>query len=224
MSESQTKALPEAKREPREPRALSSEYHKARKQLLLWAGILFIWELVGIDLSKAEGAEGNIGTVLRSIRSPQAIPWALLILVAYFLFKLTVEWYQCSLNRRALRVAQVDFLSAWLIAILAYTLYAYQAVSRLQFADILQKSSRAVSVVVGLLSGFLFAVFIVRQWNARKWRAKFEQIDYGLISMMIASTVLLVLGITFGYLNWAFLLAAIAAIVLVLFVINLFIA
>ncbi|MBC8030174.1 MAG: hypothetical protein H7Z16_08680 [Pyrinomonadaceae bacterium] len=36
----------------------SERYHKARKQLMLSAGILLIWEFVGFDLSKAETADG----------------------------------------------------------------------------------------------------------------------------------------------------------------------
>jgi hypothetical protein len=63
----------------RPPQALSSEYHKARKQLMLWAGILFIWELVGIDLEKAKEAGGNAGALITALKSPQAIPWVLLV-------------------------------------------------------------------------------------------------------------------------------------------------
>lgn len=74
----------------RDPAALSGEYHKARKQLMLWSAILFIWELVGIDLDKAKDAEGNVGALIKSIKSPQAIPWALLIMVGYFVFKLRI--------------------------------------------------------------------------------------------------------------------------------------
>src|SRR4051794_36387991 len=99
----------------REPRALTSEYHKARKQLMLWAGILLIWEFVGIDLEKAKETEGNVGALVKSIKSPQAVPWVLLILVGYFLFKLTVEWYQCSEARRNMKVAKIDFRSAWVV-------------------------------------------------------------------------------------------------------------
>lgn len=73
---------------PRDPQALSIEYHKARKQLMLWAGILFIWELVGIDLEKAKESGGNAGAIISAIKSPQAVPWVLLILVVYFAFKL----------------------------------------------------------------------------------------------------------------------------------------
>src|SRR5206468_11808170 len=106
------KAESEPKREPREPRALSTEYHKARKQLMLWAGILFIWELVGIDLEKAKEAGGNAAAIIGAIKSPQAVPWVLLILVGYFLFKVIIEWYQCSKAPREVVVARIDFRSS----------------------------------------------------------------------------------------------------------------
>lgn len=124
-------------RTPRDPQALSSEYHKARKQLMLWAGILFIWELVGIDLEKARQAGGNAGAIITAIKSPQAVPWVLLILVAYFLFKTAIEWYQCNESRRRLKVSRIDFLSAVAVTVLAYALYAYQAIKRVQLADAL---------------------------------------------------------------------------------------
>src|SRR2546421_4910775 len=86
----------------REPRNLSTEYHKAHKQSLLWAAILLFWELVGVDLNQAKQADGNIGALLKSIGSTQAVPWVFLILVGYFLFKLTVEWVQCNQARKRL--------------------------------------------------------------------------------------------------------------------------
>ena len=36
---------------------------------MLWAGILLIWELVGVDLEKAKDAEGNVGAIVKSIKS-----------------------------------------------------------------------------------------------------------------------------------------------------------
>lgn len=143
----------------RDPQALTSEYHKARKQLMLWAGILFIWELVGIDLEKAKEAGGNAGAIITAIKSPQAVPWVLLILVAYFLFKTSIEWYQCSGPRRALRVSRIDFGSAWIVTVLACALYAYQAISRIQFADVVQRSNMSQSLLTAFPAGFIIMTF-----------------------------------------------------------------
>jgi|SRR5882672_5516474 len=154
MSEAETK--PEPKKI--DPRALSPEYHKAHKQLMLWAAILFIWELVGIDLEKAKEAGGNAGAIIIAIKSPQAVPWALLILVAYFLFKVTVEWFQCNHSRRELLVSKIDFASGWLVSITAFALYAWQAIRRVQFAN-LQARSQVFIVTIGVLINFV-AIFL----------------------------------------------------------------
>ena len=165
----------EPKREAREPRALSNEYHKARKQLMLWAGILFIWELVGVDLEKAKEAGGNFGAIIGAIKSPQAVPWALLILVAYFLFKVTVEWYQCNAACRRLRVARVDFGSAWFVSLLAYSLYIGQTISHVQFADLLKDSGNLFSWFTGMLLGWTVSIVAFGLWEDR---GKLRRIDF----------------------------------------------
>ena len=158
--------MPEPEPQPkartaRDPQALSSEYHKARKQLMLWAGILFIWELVGIDLEKAKEAGGNAGAIITAIRSPQAVPWVLLILVGYFLFRFTVEWYQSNEGRRKMRVARIDFFTSWFISLFAYALYIGQTVRRVQFANLPGKAGAAslvATVLVAVLANLLFAL------------------------------------------------------------------
>jgi len=141
----------------RDPRALSTEYHKARKQLMLWAAVLFIWELVGIDLEKAKEVGGNAGAIIIAIKSPQAVPWVLLVLVAYFLFKVTIEWYQCNLSRRERLVSRIDFFSAWIVSLMAYVLYLMQAIRRVQFANLQGKARITSFLLVGVFS-FLAAI------------------------------------------------------------------
>lgn len=144
----------------REPQALSTEYHKARKQLMLWAGILFIWELVGIDLDRAKEA-GNAGAIISAIKSPQAIPWVLVVLVGYFLFKTWIEWDQCNSLRRQRRASRFDYGSAWVVALLAALLYGYQSVKGIQVADTLQNSVKVRSVLVGLVTGVMLVWFAI---------------------------------------------------------------
>jgi hypothetical protein len=153
---------------------------------MLWAGILFIWELVGIDLEKARDAGGNFGAIIGALKSPQAVPWALLILVGYFVFKVTVEWHQCNLARRKLRVARIDYASACIIGVLAYVLHFGQAASSIQFADILEGSSGSIifGFAVGALWGFGVSVFL--SYGLRGWTE---------IVALLASPVLLLGGL-----------------------------
>ena len=166
-------SVQEGKPKP-EPKALSPEYHKARKQLMLWAGILLIWELVGVDLDKAKDAEGNVGALVKSIKSPQAVPWVLLILVAYLLFKVTVEWCQCSPDRRRVGASRIDFISAWIVSLVAYALYIGQAISRVQFADLLQSSNKWQCLFMGFFSAssLVGGAFFLHRLRARAGRLK----------------------------------------------------
>ncbi len=148
MTDSETK--PE--RPKPDPKALSPEYHKARKQLMLWSAILFIWELVGIDLEKAQEAGGNAGALIKSIKSPQAIPWALVILVGYFAFKLRVEWRQCSEARRQVREAKQDYQLGFVVAASACILYFAQTLGHVQIADRLGNPGIGVLAVIVLLT------------------------------------------------------------------------
>jgi hypothetical protein len=135
------------------PEALSQEYHKAHKQAMLWGVVLFIWELVGVDLEKAKEGGGNLGTIISSLKSPQAVPWVLLALAAYFLFKCSIEWGQCHVDRRKVLLARFDFMSAWLLSVAAIALYLGQRISRVRFADLLQRNrSLAIGLIVGAVS------------------------------------------------------------------------
>lgn len=106
-----------------EPEPLSPEYHKARKQVVLWSGILLTWEFLGFDVERAKAAQ-NVGPLLGAIKNPTYIPFVMLILVAYFACKTTVEWVQCSPARRATGISQLDFFSAWAIAFLSFVFFA----------------------------------------------------------------------------------------------------
>lgn len=198
--------MPDEKRQL-DPKPLSTEYHKAHKQLMLWSAILFIWELVGIDLEKAKEAGGNAGAIISAIKSPQAVPWALIIVIAYFLFKTSVEWYQCNSKRRTLRVARIDFATSWIVPITAYALYAYQAIKKVQFADVIQQGKPTRDwTVIGSLLGFVFAMivsrFFKRRYEAlddfRRWRwSRDETVD-----ALIVVTLFTVMTIALFLAGW----------------------
>jgi hypothetical protein len=145
----------------RDPAALSSEYHRAHKQLMLWSAILFIWEFVGIDLEQAKTAEGYVGAIVKSLKSPQAVPWVLLALVVYFVMKCVLEWGQCQMERRKVPLARTDFFLALTFAASAVLLYFVQALRGIQVADIIQRSAAARAVVWGIVFGVLLALLFM---------------------------------------------------------------
>lgn len=154
---------------------------------MLWAGILFIWELVGIDLDKAKEAGGNAGAIIGALKSPQAVPWALLILVLYFSFKLRVEWRQCNMARRAVFEAKQDYYSAFLVAFGACALYFGQTISRVQFANAVQGSRKIESLGCGFLLVVCLFIITFVFWKSR-WR-RFEAADYFVVILMGAMSL-----------------------------------
>ena len=93
-------------------------------------------------------------------------PWVLLALVVYFLFKCSTEWAQCHSERRKLRFARADFVSAWLVAVAAIALYIGQAVSHSQFADTLQDKSFRVSLILSFCIGLPLTAITLRRVGA----------------------------------------------------------
>jgi CDP-diglyceride synthetase len=144
---------PQSERRP-DPKELTAEYHRAHKQVMLWGAILLFWELVGVDLDEAKKAEGNVGVLAKSIKNPQAVPWILVILLGYFLFKVSLEWYQCNRPRRMTRVAKTDFLTAWVVSLLAFVLYVGQTLTHMQLAERLQNSQSLRRLLFNTTMGF----------------------------------------------------------------------
>lgn len=133
---------------------------------MLWATILLIWELIGVDLSKAKDVGGTVGAIITLLKSPQAVPWVLLGFVGYFLFKCYVEWAQCQADRRRVPYARIDFLSALLVSVTAIALYAYQAITRSQLANNLHigeaLDKNKFSVISGTALGLAIGSFIAK--------------------------------------------------------------
>jgi len=155
----------ELNREPREPKPLSAEYHKAHKQLMLWGSILLIWELVGVDLQKAKDAGGNVGAIVQSLKSPQAVPFVLISLISYFLFKSTIEWRQCSQARRAVGYARADYFGGIALAVIGYGVYIIQSAIRVQLAD----KITVHQIAVVCFTATLVLVFHVRSGFSKGW-------------------------------------------------------
>lgn len=171
---------------------------------MLWAGILFVWELVGVDLNKAVATGGNIGTIVNSIKSPQAVPWALLILVLYFLFKCSIEWAQCHVDRRRVLFARIDFVSAWFLSVAAIALYIGQAISHVQFADLLQDPNKRWPLAFGVVSGifFVMGIFLLSVERFRPGFEAYVALVLGIAPFILGFIILKVTGIPLRWAYW----------------------
>ncbi len=174
----------------RDPKALTPEYHKAHKQLMLWSAILFIWELIGIDLEKAKDAGGNVGPVVTALKSPQAVPWALMGLVVYFVFKCSVEWSQCDVDRRRILFARIDFVSAIVVSGAAIMLYAVQSLSRVQVANLVAQQRH--SVLLGAMLAFALGLaFVFLEF----YKLKGPRTLLVIIAIMLVASIVVAVGL-----------------------------
>src|SRR5436190_18860859 len=96
--------------EPEIP-ALGRAYAHARKAYTAVSAVLIAWELIGIELENHPIEHFKI-----TIKSPQAVPYVLIVLVFYFSFRTTIEWAQTDARRRGLFPAKLDFIVAHTIA------------------------------------------------------------------------------------------------------------
>ena len=189
----------------RDPKALSPEYHKAHKQVMLWSTVLFVWEFVGIDLEKAKDAEGYAGAVIRSLKSPQAVPWVLLLVVLYFLFKCSVEWAQCHVDRRRIVVARIDYISALVVSAAAIALYFGQSMSSVQVADLVSSQANVIfSVFYGLVAGTFIGAGIQFTRTEGYWKGSPNWARrVAALTMWLGSLLVMVMAFLFR-LNWVF--------------------
>ena len=189
----------------RDPKALSLEYHKAHKQVMLWSTVLFVWEFVGIDLEKAKDAEGYAGAAIRSLKSPQAVPWVLLLVVLYFLFKCSVEWAQCHVDRRRIVVARIDYISALVVSAAAIALYVGQSMSSVQVADLVSSQANVIfSVFYGLVAGTFIGAGIQFTRTEGYWKGSPNWARRGAaLTMWLGSLLVMVMAFLFR-LNWVF--------------------
>lgn len=156
------------------------------------------------------GRRGNFGAIITAIKSPQAVPWALLILVAYFLFKITVEWYQCNLARRKLWVARIDFISGWIVSLIAYALYFGQTLKQVQLADLLKDPNNGASLAAGYVSGVCVIVAQILSRRSRRLLLLYLGLFVVLSAIVGNFSLRFVFGLVFVRAFWAMGLISIA--------------
>jgi hypothetical protein len=137
---------------------LCDGYSHARKAYGLVSALLMAWELIGVELDASP-----IESVKLILKSPQAAPYVLRVLILYFSFRLTIEWYQTDVRRRSLRASRIDFAAAHAIATAAVLLYVVQTLSKVQVADKISTNVFGLFVVWFLVGQSLYR--LLRRWE-----------------------------------------------------------
>jgi hypothetical protein len=125
-----------------QPPALTEAYHKARRSYVLFSALLIAWELIGFEVP-----EVPLENIKVAVKSPQAIPFVLLVLIGYFGLRTIQEWFQCDAERRKNKWALSDLLSANCIAATAFFVYLTQRLLEVRLAEEISLNVFFVSVI-----------------------------------------------------------------------------
>jgi len=127
---------------------LSKHYYKSRRQLALYSGILLAWELIGLTIPNKPLTNSNI-----EIKSPEAFPFVLLVMISYFVYRTLIGWYLSSPQVRKLYISRFDLNSSFLIAFISVFIYIYQTISKEQLFNI--DLSTGVSIILIIIVIFI---------------------------------------------------------------------
>jgi hypothetical protein len=145
--------------------ALGNAYNHARRAYGLTSALLMAWELIGVELEASP-----VESLKITLKSPQAAPYVLIVLIVYFGFRTIIEWYQNDARRRDLIASKMDFAVAHGIAAASLSLYVYQTLSHIQVADIIPKHIILLWLIGMALGQLLFFTIIDRRhmWNKHR--------------------------------------------------------
>ena len=130
-------------------RPLTEQFYRARKSLVLFSGLLFAWEFVGIEIGR-----GNIAGAEITIRNPEAAPLVLAVVVLYFVARTLIEWLQSSRGSRRRLASRVDLMLSLAIPAVAIGTFAVQQLSAVRVADYLTTGS-VFAIIGGALTPFV---------------------------------------------------------------------
>lgn len=146
---------------------LSQEYYKARKSYNLFAGLLFLWGLVGIDIINIPTpTPSNIMNLNFKLKSPDALPYVLIVVLLFYAYRVSIEWYQSDVDRRKLNQSKVDFYISHILAVTSIFIYLLQANINKQIfsADLFS----AIFSFLGSVSTVIYVVFAIKDMLSRQ--------------------------------------------------------
>lgn len=173
---------------------LTEGYYKSHRAYVGVSALLLSWELVGIKVTEQPLDNYNI-----SLKSPEAFPLVLVVLVFYFMFKSTIEWHHCDRERRDSLPAKIDFYFAHFIGFLSIVLYGVQQAIKSQIFDLITFDIQINFVFswVALLSAF----FSVRAFAFIYLKIKMRFVDkiYSIWIILLFPMIYLFYELTGGF-------------------------
>lgn len=180
---------------------MTDAFRRARKNYILFAALFIAWELIGFELEDRASSMVNV-----TIKSPEAAPWVLVILVIYFSYRLSIEWMQLEQRIKDTLPIRIEMAVSHCIAIFPIGLWSFQKVSNSQISHMLwlnpflphsiYKDMNDVLIVAGTSVVFLAVMSIVAAAFLVKGSQKYKAIQMNI--QVLASLILFMLVILSG--------------------------
>jgi len=144
---------------------LSDEYHKSRKYLVLFSGLLFGLMFAGFRVNRPP--QNAIEKVIPytdiqiSFDSPDVIQYLLVFLVVYFYYRLFIQWKLTGIASRSNKWAQIDFEITQSIAIISILSFCLQKYTNYKLVDIFETPfllSFCGALISGELVGLMYKI------------------------------------------------------------------
>jgi hypothetical protein len=120
--------------------------------------------LVGFNVEEAPLQNLKI-----TLKSPDAIPYILIVLVIYFAYRLFIEWLQCPAECTRVTATRFDFVLSHLIGLGSIGLYGFQRLTQIQVANL--PPNLKFDLFNGFILGALLYLWLVKiYYTVHKWK------------------------------------------------------
>jgi uncharacterized membrane protein YidH (DUF202 family) len=129
----------------------SEFYHRARRILVLISSLLFGFSLAGLKLTQDKSQPlvidiSKYSDSKLSFSNPELLPYFLVIITFYLVYRLTIEWYQSSESMRKHLANRIDVFVSISIGLLAILSFLVQSLTKIMLADIFNLKLLALGV------------------------------------------------------------------------------
>lgn len=168
-----------------DPNPLAPEFHKART-LIVVTSVVAILHYFGVKF------HGRLPFLDISLPQQEVLSWVCVAILAYGLFRLVVEWCQCSLERRQKTASRIDYAVTILIAIGTLFILLYEPVTDFSLPSHAILIPAVAILVLGLLCGAYLSTVL---WNLQFVRSKVHAKQLALPRIPVAVRCAWMLGL-----------------------------
>ena len=151
--------MPEQKQQENKHTDLSVQSYQSRPQLMLYSGLFFVYEFIGVKVPPKP-----LPNIEIEFLSTQAVPIVLLLLVIYFLYRTLLGWQISNKEFKEMKVSSWDFNPSIGVAAISILLFVYQSITKIQIADYITESESVIYTLGLVIIDLMVITFSVNYY------------------------------------------------------------